>query len=94
MKAPCIHNWGHPNGGVSEWSKEAVLKTVDLRVRGFESHPHRQNRVPGNALPLTFALPEAEKHAVYLKPFSTQRYDPPRAWRFSVLRPIGVRVSQ
>ena len=31
------------DGGVTEWSNVAVLKTVDpYRIRGFESHPHRQ----------------------------------------------------
>ena len=35
------------DGGVTEWSNVAVLKTVDpYRIRGFESHPHRQfNRI-------------------------------------------------
>jgi hypothetical protein len=30
-------------GGMAEWSKAAVLKTVDRKVRGFESYSLRQN---------------------------------------------------
>ena len=60
-----IHIWGHPSGGVSEWLKEAVLKTVDLRVRGFESHPHRQNRIPELALSFIFAIHESDIHDAY-----------------------------
>ena len=29
------------NGGVAEWPKAAVLKTVNRKVRGFESYPLR-----------------------------------------------------
>ena len=29
-------------GGMAEWSKAAVLKTVDRKVRGFESYSLRQ----------------------------------------------------
>jgi hypothetical protein len=31
-------------GGMAEWSKAAVLKTVNRKVRGFESCSLRQNR--------------------------------------------------
>ena len=37
-------------GGVTEWSKVAVLKTVERKLRGFESLPLRQKirrRLPG-----------------------------------------------
>ena len=30
------------SGGMAEWSKAAVLKTVDRKVRGFESLSLRQ----------------------------------------------------
>jgi hypothetical protein len=31
-------------GGMAEWSKAAVLKTVDRKVRGFESYSLRRQR--------------------------------------------------
>ena len=31
-----------PFGGVSEWFMEMVLKTIDRKVRGFESLPLRR----------------------------------------------------
>jgi hypothetical protein len=31
-------------GGMAEWSKAAVLKTVNRKVRGFESCSLRQNK--------------------------------------------------
>gem|GEM_PF-2156857 len=35
--------WGSDfSGGMAEWSKAAVLKTVDRKVRGFESYSLRQ----------------------------------------------------
>ncbi len=39
-----------PFGGVAEWLKAAVLKTVRRKPRGFESYPLRQqDRVEGGA---------------------------------------------
>ena len=47
-------------GKVSEWLKEAVLKTVEpLKLRGFESHPFRQRQLLGsrdNREPIFFSL--------------------------------------
>ena len=34
-------------GGVAEWSKAAVLKTVERKLRGFESYLLRQKTTDG-----------------------------------------------
>ena len=38
----CFHGLGSALGGMAEWFKAAVLKTVDRKVRGFESLSLRQ----------------------------------------------------
>ena len=43
---------GGPRGGMAEWFKAAVLKTVERKLRGFESYSLRQSgvrRVPAGS---------------------------------------------
>lgn len=35
---------GRARGGMAEWLKAAVLKTVERKLRGFESYSLRQQR--------------------------------------------------
>ena|GEM_PF-3077736 len=39
-----IENW-FVSGGMAEWFKAAVLKTVERKLRGFESYSLRQRLV-------------------------------------------------
>lgn len=48
-------------GGMAEWSKAAVLKTVNRKVRGFESCSLRHRNNASNGGPSSVLLPRREE---------------------------------